>query len=186
MESIKTNQSVGKTGLAPAQPSYDVSINRGEELLVQQQTGGPVVERTGQLVQLTARPSLRASLAEALAQMFAFEKGGGIKSVLAFAVSLLAFSWFADSLLPLLQEASQFLWGFVRGAAPAHHFSEWLEKLVLPGALFLLTVALLIFNTVRNARPRRYESVVPDAVREQRIIISPRTSRGMVELFAPK
>jgi hypothetical protein len=107
-------------------------------------------------------PSLRTSLAEALSRMFAFEKSGGLKSVLVFALSLMAFSWFADSLLPLIQEAGQWAIGVARGSRPARQFTELLKKLAPPAVIFAAVALCLVVNAIRNARPRRYESAVPD------------------------
>jgi hypothetical protein len=112
--------------------------------------------------EITEKLSLRTSLAEALSRMFAFEKSGGLKSVLVFALSLMAFSWFADSLLPLIQEAGQWLIGTWRGSIPAHQFADLLKKLALPAAFFAVVASVLIVNALRNARPRSYESGVPD------------------------
>ncbi len=58
---------------------------------------------------LIATPSLRATLIEGLSQMFAFERGGGLKTVCLFAASIATLSWAVDSLLPVLQEASRYL-----------------------------------------------------------------------------
>lgn len=110
----------------------------------------------------TVAPSLRATLVEGLSQMFAFERGGSVKSVCLFAVSVATLSWAVDSLLPVVQEASQYLIGWLSGHTPAHHFTEPLVKLVLPLLAFGATVAFLIFNAHRNARPFAVAAVVPD------------------------
>ncbi|MBI1763312.1 MAG: hypothetical protein HYR56_17955 [Acidobacteria bacterium] len=112
--------------------------------------------------QMTVTPSLRATLVEGLSQMFAFERGGSVKAVCLFAVSVATASWIVDSLLPVIQEASQYLIGWSSGPVPAHHFTEPLVKLVLPLLAFGTTVAFLIFNALRNARPFVVASVVPD------------------------
>jgi hypothetical protein len=112
--------------------------------------------------EIAETPSLHTSLAEALSRMFAFEKSGGLKSVLVFALSLMAFSWFADSLLPLIQEAGQWLIGTWHGSTPAYQFADLLKKMALPAAFFAVVASVLIVNALRNARPRSYESGVPD------------------------
>lgn len=112
--------------------------------------------------QITVAPTLRATLAQGLGRMFAFERGGSLKSVCLFAVSVATLSWFIDSLLPLLQEASQYLTGWLKGGAPEHHFTEPIVKLVLPLIAFGVTAAFLIYNAHRNARPLVVVSVVPD------------------------
>src|SRR2546423_7210922 len=94
-------------------------------------------------------PSMRTTLAEALSRMFAFERGGGIKSVLLFGWSLAVFSWCVDSLLPLGQELSQYMLNWMRGNAPAHHFSEPGMKLLVPALVFLATIAGLALNAQR-------------------------------------
>jgi hypothetical protein len=135
-------------------------------------------ETTKAIEQLLTPPFIRTTLAEALSGMFAFEKGGGIKSVLLFGWSLAVFSWFVDSLLPLGQELSQYGWGWMRGSAPVHHFSEPAMKLLLPAAVFLLTIAGLALNARRNAKPRRYESVVPDPHKGLIVQLSTYSNRG--------
>lgn len=112
--------------------------------------------------ELTVTPSLRATLVEGLSQMFTFERGGSVKSVCLFATSVATLSWVVDSLLPVVQEASQYLIGWASGHAPAHHFAEPLIKSVLPLLAFGAMVAFLIFNAQRNARPFVVASVVPD------------------------
>ncbi|HKQ08168.1 MAG TPA: hypothetical protein VJ464_23790 [Blastocatellia bacterium] len=123
-------------------------------------------------------PSMRTTLAEALSRMFAFEKGGGIKSVLLFGWSLAVFSWFVDSLLPLGQELSQYMMNWLRGNAPAHHFSEPGMKLLLPGLVFLLTIAGLAYNAWRNAKPHIYQSIVPDLHKGLIVQLSAYSNRG--------
>lgn len=112
--------------------------------------------------QITVEPTLRATLAEGLGRMFAFERGGSVKSVFLFAVSVTTLSWFVDSLLLVVQEASQYLIGWSSGSTPAHHFAEPLVKLALPLLAFGATVAFLVFNAHRNARPFVITSIVPD------------------------
>jgi hypothetical protein len=112
--------------------------------------------------QITVTPTLRATLVEGLGRMFTFERGGSLKSVCLFATSVATLSWFIDSLLPVVQEASQYLVGWSSGSAPTHHFAEPLIKLALPLLAFGATVAFLIFNAHRNARPFVVVSVVPD------------------------
>src|SRR5437868_9910145 len=104
---------------------------------------------------------MRTTLAEALSGMFAFERGGGIKSVLLFGWSLAVFSWFVDSLLPLGQELSQWFWTW-RNGTPVHHFSEPGMKLMVPAIFFLATIAYLAIRAWRNTKPPIYKSVVPD------------------------
>jgi hypothetical protein len=82
--------------------------------------------------QITVTPTLRATLVEGLGRMFAFERGGSLKSVCLFAVSVATLSWLIDSLLPVVQEVSQYLIGWSSGRAPTHHFTERLVKSVLP------------------------------------------------------
>jgi hypothetical protein len=112
--------------------------------------------------QITVAPTLRATLAEGLGRMFTFRLGGSVKSVCLFAVSVATLSWFIDSLLPLLQEASQYLTAWLKGGAPEHHFIGLIVKLALPLSAFGVTVAFLIYNAHRNARPLIVASVVPD------------------------
>jgi hypothetical protein len=111
--------------------------------------------------QITVAPTLRATLAESLGRMFALERGGSFKSVCLFAVSVATLSWFIDSLLPLLQEASQYLTGWLKGGAPEHHFTEPIVELVLPVIAFGATMAFLVYNAHRNARPFVDASVMP-------------------------
>lgn len=111
---------------------------------------------------MMATPSLRATLIEGLSQMFAFERGGSLKSVCLFATSIATLSWAVDSLLPLVQEASQYLISRSSGGASAHHFADPLIKAVIPLLAFVATAAFLIFNAHRNARPLAIVSVVPD------------------------
>ena len=127
--------------------------------------------------QRLATPSMRTTLAEALSGMFAFEKGGGIKSVLLFGWSLAVFSWFVDSLLPLGQELSQWFWTWWKNA-PVHHFSEPAMKLLVPAIFFLTTIAYLAFRAWRNTRPRSYESVVPDPHKGLIVQLSAYSDRG--------
>jgi hypothetical protein len=122
-------------------------------------------------------PSMRTTLAEALSSMFAFEKGGGVKSVLLFGWSLAVFSWFVDSLLPLGQELSQWFWTWWNNA-PAHHFSELAIKLIVPATFFLATIAGLAFNAWRNSRPHNYESVVPELHKGLIVQLSAYSYRG--------
>ncbi|MEN3334128.1 MAG: hypothetical protein V7641_3493 [Blastocatellia bacterium] len=121
---------------------------------------------------------MRTTLADALSGMFAFERGGGTKSVLLFGWSLAVFSWFIDSLLPLGQELSQYVLNWMRGNALAHHFSEPAMKLFVPALVFLATIAVLTLNAWRNARPRRYESVVPDPHKGLIVQLSAYSNRG--------
>jgi len=123
-------------------------------------------------------PSMRTTLAEALSRMFAFEKGGGIRSVLLFGWSLAVFSWFVDSLLPLGQELSQYVLNWLRGSAGTHHFSEPAMKLILPGLVFLLTVAGLGVNAWRNTMPNIYRSVVPEPHKGLIVQLSAYSDRG--------
>ncbi|HKX31445.1 MAG TPA: hypothetical protein VJ302_27410 [Blastocatellia bacterium] len=117
--------------------------------------------QTGDL-QVTVTGSLRATFAESLGQMFAFEKGSSLKSVCLFAASVMTLSWFIDSLLPVVQEVSQFVATRLTGAGPESHFVEPLIKLLLPAMAFGATVAFLVFNAQRNARSFVVASVVPD------------------------
>ncbi|MGH9755605.1 MAG: hypothetical protein ACREA2_22720 [Blastocatellia bacterium] len=54
--------------------------------------------------QITVAPTLRATVAEGLSQVFAFKRAGSLKSVCLFAVSVATLSWFIDSLLPRSSE----------------------------------------------------------------------------------
>jgi len=135
-------------------------------------------EATKAVEQRLTTPSMRTTLAEALSGMFAFEKGVGIKSVLLFGWSLAVFSWFVDSLLPLGQELSQYVWNWMRGSAPAHHFSEPGMKLLLPASVFLLTIVGLAYNAWRNAKPHIYKSVVPDPHKGLIVQLSAYSNRG--------
>jgi hypothetical protein len=69
-------------------------------------------------------PSLRATLVEGLSQMFAFERGGSVKAVCLFDISVATLSWAVNLLLPLVQEANQYLIGWSSGSAPAHLITE--------------------------------------------------------------
>jgi len=111
---------------------------------------------------ITAAPTLRATLAEGLSRMFAFERGGSIKSVCLFASSVATLSWAVDSSLPVIEEASQYLIGWLSGQVPTHRFSEPLIELVLPLFAFGATAAFLMYNAHRNARPLAILSVIPD------------------------
>ncbi|MGA9772996.1 MAG: hypothetical protein WBV94_28455 [Blastocatellia bacterium] len=135
-------------------------------------------EATKTVEQRLMTPSLRTTLAEALSGMFAFERGGGIKSVLLFGWSLAVFSWCVDSLLPLGQELSQYGWTWMRGNAPVHHFSEPAMKVVLPAFAFLLTIVGLAYNAWRNAKPHIYKSVVPDPHKGLIVQLSAYSNRG--------
>lgn len=133
---------------------------------------------TKAIEQRLTTPSMRTTLAEALSGMFAFEKGVGIKSVLLFGWSLAVFSWFVDSLLPLGQELSQYVWNWLRSNASAHHFSEPAMKLLLPALVFLLTIVGLAYNAWRNAKPHIYKSVVPDPHKGLIVQLSAYSNRG--------
>jgi hypothetical protein len=135
------------------------------------------VDATKTFKQRLTTPSLRTTLAEALSRMFAFEKSGGIKSVLLFGWSLAVFSWFVDSLLPLGQELSQWFCTWWNNA-PVHHFSEPAIKVIVPAVVFLLTIAGLIANAWRNTKPPIYESIVPDPHKGLIVQLSAYSNRG--------
>lgn len=103
--------------------------------------------------QIIVAPTLRATLAEGMSRMFAFERGGSLKSVCLSAVNIAALSWFIDSLLLLPQEASQYFASWLKGAAPEHHFTEPIIKLVAPLAAFIAIAVFSIYYAHRNARP---------------------------------
>jgi hypothetical protein len=138
------------------------------------------------LAQITVTPTLRATLVEGLSRMFAFERGGSLKSVCLFATSIATLSWFVDSLLPVVQEASQYLIGWSSGNAPTHHFAEPLVKLALPLLAFGATVAFLIFNAHRNAWPFVVASGVPDphlGLILQLSVYQPRTQLSLSRVY---
>ncbi|MEW6213257.1 MAG: hypothetical protein AB1631_33480 [Acidobacteriota bacterium] len=110
---------------------------------------------------LLASPSRKETLSEVLASMFVIE-GSGFGSVATFIFSLLSFTWFIDSLLPIVQEAALRLYMRWSGATPTPtDFTSLLVKASVPSLIFMGIFVFLYWNRRRNTRPDVYDSIAP-------------------------
>jgi len=106
-------------------------------------------------------PSRRETLGEALSSMFA-GSGNGLQDALTLAVGIVSLGWLADSLLPLLNDASILIIAKLRGQSAGTKFTDALIKSLIPVLWFTIFISFLYFRRRRNLQPLVYNSVVPE------------------------
>jgi hypothetical protein len=124
-----------------------------------------------------APPSRRETLGEVLASMFVIE-GSGAGSVLTFIISLFSFSWFIDSLLPIVHEAAMRLYErWSQTPSTPTDFTSLLIKMSLPSLIFFGVLGFLYLNRRRNIRPRVIGSIAPSPHKGLIIMLSKYSKR---------
>ena len=95
-------------------------------------------------------PSRRESLAEVFSSLFTVSNNR-LLSVLIFALGIASLGWVADSVLPLLQDISVYLFSqWITGNQARTNFLASLSKLLIPLVCFGCLIAGLFFLRRRN------------------------------------
>ena len=106
-------------------------------------------------------PSRRESLAEVFSSLFTVSNNR-LLSVLIFALGVASLGWVSDSVLPLLQDISAYLFSqWITGSQAKTNFLESLSKLLIPLGCFCCLIAGLFFLRRSNLKQLSYSAGVP-------------------------
>ena len=124
-------------------------------------------------------PSRRESLAEVFSSLFTVSNNR-LLSVLVFALGVASLGWVADSMLPLLQDISAYLFSqWITGKQAKTNFLESLSKLIIPLGCFGCLIAGLFFLRRRNLQQLSYSAEVPRPHEGLIVMLSDYKQRGI-------